>query len=382
MSEQGAGESQRPTRHTRFVRAGALYLLVVAVVGIATGSRPNNLVIWLFSALIAALLVSGLISGLMMLPIRALRLEPRRGRVGEPLLIRYEVSNRSRFMPAFDISVSERVDATRLEPVGSAWILHAGPRDTVHAEAVFRPQRRGLVTLERFEVTSTFPFGLIRKILRFRQPAQILIHPEVVELRPDLLSSVASGSFGGQRLSGQAGGSDDFFGVREYKPGDSVRHIAWKRLAGTGRLATVERGRAVPPRIRVLLDLRRPTEALRTAPEEDARALEERAIVLAASMVALADRLGYEYGLSIAGISIPAVGLRRGHFHLEKIMSLLAAIDLDSPRLAGNGLAASDERATLLSIHPDRTDTAVAPKSAWHFTARQLDSLRGKAGAP
>jgi hypothetical protein len=92
-------------------------------------------------------------------------------------------------------------------------------------------------------------------------------------------------------------------------------------------------------------------------------------------MIALYDRLGYEYALSLAGVEIPPIALRRGHFHREKIMSALAAINLDLARTKGNGLAASDERAVIVAIHPDRVDLGVAPADAWHFTARQLDGL-------
>lgn len=74
------------------------------------------------------------------------------------------------------------------------------------------------------------------------------------------------------------------------------------------------------------------------------------------------------------------VSLRKGHFHREKLMSALAALDLDAPRTKGNGFAASDERATVVVVHPDRAELAVASVDAWHFTARQLDSLRE--GAP
>lgn len=357
------------------MRAGVVYVIAIVVMGIASGARPNNLIIWVFSAMIAALLASGVLSGLMMTPLRAMRLEPRRGRVGEPLLIRYELVNRSRVVPSYDLTVTESVDPKLLEPAGSAWALHVGPGDTVHAEAVFRPVRRGAVQLTGFEVATTFPFGLLRKIVRISRAGEVLIHPEILPIRADLLARVTSGAFGGQRLSQRGGGNDDFFGVREYKSGDSIRSVAWKRLAGTGQIATIERGRAVPPRVRVLLDLRTPTASLRTAAGEDARALEERAIVIAASTIALADRLGYEYALSVAGIEIPSVALRKGHFHREKVMSLLAAIDLDAPRVPGNGLSSSDERAALVCVHPDRADTAIAPESAWHFTARQIESI-------
>jgi len=321
-----ARDPDRPRYRTRFMRAGVVYVFAIAVMGIASGARPNNLIIWVFSAMIAALLVSGFLSGFMMTPLRATRIEPRRGRVGEPLLIRYELSNRSRFIPSYDLAVTESVDTKMLEPAGQAWALHVGPGDTVHAEAVFRPLRRGAAQLRSFEVASTFPFGLLRKIVRITARGEVLIHPEILPIRADLLARVTSGAFGGQRLS-QKGAS------------------------------------------------------LRTAPGEDARTLEERAIVLAASTIALADRLGYEYALSVAGLAVPPVALRKGHFHREKIMSLLAAIDLDQPRVPGNGLSSSDERASLVCVHPDRADTAIAPDSAWHFTARQIDTLVDAAAA-
>ncbi|MFM7132799.1 MAG: DUF58 domain-containing protein [Planctomycetota bacterium] len=369
-----------PRFRTRVVRAGVYYGIVVLVIGLAAGSRPNNLLVWIFSALIAAFLASGIVSGFSLLRVRAIRIEPGRGRVGEPLLVRYEVVNTARILPVYDLHVEETqakpgAGGSAFEKVGGAWLMHVGPRERFHGEAVYRPLRRGAARLGEFTVSTTFPFGLMRKCLHFSQPAEVLVHPEIRPLRAEVLAQIASGGVGGQRLSGKPGGSDDFFGVRDYRPGDSIRSIAWKRLAGTGQLATIERSRAVPPRLRVLLDLRAETSALRVAEGEDARALEERAIVLAASFVALADRLGYEYALSVAGVDVPPVALRRGHFHREKIMSLLASIDLDRARTAGNGLSASDERATIVVVHPDRADTEVAPEAAWHFVARQLDGL-------
>ncbi len=363
----------RPKRRTRIVTAGIVYTAIVLVIGLAAGTRPNNLLIWIFSCLLAAMLASGVVSGLMMMPLRAVRIEPRRGRVGEPLVVRYEITNTSRIVPAFDLHVSERALPPSLDTAGTAWILHVGPRDRVHAEAVFRPCARGVMRFRGFEVSSTFPFDLLRKVLIFDQSVEVLVHPEVRALRADILARVTAGGIGGQRLSSKAGGTDDFFGVREYRSGDSVRQIAWKRLAGTGKLATIERSRSVPPRVRILLDLRRATRDIRVVDGEDPRALEERAIVFAASFIALADKLGYEFALSVAGFEVPTVGLRKGHFHREKLMSLLAAIDLDMPRTVGNGLAQSDERATMIVVHTDRAETDLAPVDAWHFTARQLD---------
>jgi hypothetical protein len=89
--------------------------------------------------------------------------------------------------------------------------------------------------------------------------------------------------------------------------------------------------------------------------------------------------MGYEYALCVAGFDIPPVTLRKGHFHREKLLSLLAAIDLDASRGKGNGLGTSEERATVIVVHPDRTNLDVAPADAWHFRAREMEALLQRA---
>lgn len=364
-------------RRTNFGSIGILYCLLVVVVALASVNRPNNLLVWIFAAMLVALLVSGIVSGAMLIRLRAHRIEPRRARVGELLVVRYELRNAARFMAAFDLHVVERDFPASITPCGEAWALHCGPGDTVHAEGVFRPSRRGLFRLPCFEVWSSFPFGLLRKRLIFARVSEVLVEPEIVPLQPALLSRVARGGLmGGVHASIEIGGGEDFFGVREYRSGDSVRNIAWKRLAGTDQLATIERSRSVPPRVRVVLDLRRETSALRVASGVDPRALEEDAITLAASLMALADRQGDEFGLTVLGLDVAAIPLRRGHFHRAKVLAALAAIDLDLPRDPSASLRESAERATILFVHADRADTSVSPSVGWNFTASQLSTLR------
>ena len=368
---------QATRRRTNFGTAGLLYCLTVVVVALASVNRPNNLLVWIFSAMLIALLVSGVVSGMMLLRLRAHRIEPRRARVGEVLVVRYEIRNLSRFVPAFDLHIEERKLPPSIVNAGEAWMLHCGPGDTVHAEGVFRASKRGLFRFPTFEVWSSFPFGLLRKRLIFERASEVLVEPEIIPLQPSLLSRLARGGLmGGVRASVEVGGGEDFFGVREYRAGDSIRSIAWKRLAGTDQLATIERSRAVPPRVRIVLDLRRATSDLRVAEGVDPRALEEDAITLAASLMALADRQGDEFGLTILGLDVAAIPLRRGHFHRAKVLAALAALDLDQPRDASATLRESAERATVLFVHPDRADTSISPAVGWNFTAAQLSSLR------
>ena len=67
--------------------------------------------------------------------------------------------------------------------------------------------------------------------------------------------------------------------------------------------------------------------------------------------------------------------MRRGHWHLQKELAVLAALDLDAPREASAVLPAERERATTLVIHVDRADMRLVADGAVHIGATQLGTL-------
>jgi uncharacterized protein (DUF58 family) len=362
---------------------GFIYLGLVLIIAVAAMNSQNNLLFWIFGVMFSGLLVSGIMSGVMMLGLRVRRLDPRHGTVGEPLTIRYALTNRHRLFPAFNIHIEERPSGGRatwrsLLRCGSAWVMHVGPRETVHGEALGWPLRRGEVRFDALRIWTTFPFGLIKKSVTFSQPQHTHIYPRLYELRKRVFDAVVPHSTMGARISPRPGAGDDYFGLREYRPGDSLRHIAWKRTAKTDELVSIERSRPSPPRVRVVLNLALSTEAL-AEPHltvEKARELEEQAISLAASLVRAADLAGYELGLSAPGAALPSIPVRGGGRHFGRIMAALASIDLDAPRREPRALPIPDaERSAFVVIHPDRVDPIVGRGDAWHLSARQLPSL-------
>jgi uncharacterized protein (DUF58 family) len=85
-------------------------------------------------------------------------------------------------------------------------------------------QRRGVVSLSLVEVQSTFPLGTSTATKRFPSRVEIMVYPRPAGALP---LPVAEDS----RIYAQGStqlGTDDFAGLREYRPGDSLRHIAWK----------------------------------------------------------------------------------------------------------------------------------------------------------
>ena len=192
------------------------------------------------------------------------------------------------------------------------------------------------------------------------------------------MQSIATGELGGFGVSRQPGPGEDFYSVREFRPGDSVRHIAWKRLGRSDDLLVVQRSSSAPPRVRIFLDLTTPQEELRFDPSSGVTAedLEERAIIMAASLIAEADKAGHEFGLTVFGMGDRPIPLRRGYWHRERVMATLAAIDLSRERTEPPlHVADDDERAAIIVIHAGRVDTRRAPERAWHWSAGRIEEL-------
>lgn len=393
----------RPPMHVRrryrIGLPGILFLALVIVVGVAAGSRAGNLLVWVFSAMVAWILVSGVVSGAMLMGVRVRRLEPGPGSVGRPLVIRYEVANANWLWPIVDLRIAEaRVDSARATQ-SHAWLARCGAGQAVHTEGVLWPVRRGRIRLEATLASSQFPFGLMEKSVTTSQVREILVHPQTVPLRPIAFSRLVRAGLGqGQRVADGRGGGDDFRGLRPYVPGDPQRHVAWKRSAMLEDPVVVERSTPAPRRLLVILDLVASTGEVARMIEvgADAREREEDAITLCASLLSHAEREGWEVSLRVAGMppesaSGPASSaFRRGAWHLERLYSMLAAIDLDGSREGAAGVMRGAGRtqgshnaepdsvrgAVTIVVHPARAELAVGGPGAMHLTALHLAEMR------
>jgi len=367
----------------RHLVPGLVYLGLTAAVLVAAMSSQRNLLFWVFGMLAAGLAVSLALCFWTMRGLEIRRLDPQHGAVGEPLNVRYVVRNRKWLMPLFNLHledepVSSRHGWQRLMKPARAWVMHVGPGESVHGDAVYWPRRRGEARFVQLRAWTAFPFGLFRRSIKVTQDQHTLIFPRLFELRRNVLTSVTPVGILGMRVSQHAGAGDDYYGLREYRAGDSLRHIAWKRSAQLGQIVCIERTNPSPPKIRVVLDLRTPTDDLRV--DEQAglsrRQLEEHAISLAASLVHAAHEGGYEVGLSLPGTGAVPIAIRRSQWHVNKIMAALASIDLDAERQAKAMPSLVDaERAGLIVIRPDRAAPLSGREDVLYLTGHDLRRL-------
>lgn len=331
----------------QFGPGSVIYLVVTALITIATFYTQANLLFWALGLVVGALLVSVAVSLISLGGIEVQRLTPSRGVVDEPLVLRYHVTNRSR-LGWFGVELVEtwtgyRNGQGRAGPADEAgpprlvgrphgWVLHIGPGQTIQAEATCWPRRRGLLRFERIIVRSGFPFGIIRKCFHFTQASETLIHPPQRRLNRQAALSLSSHDISHARHADRGGGQDEFFGLRPYRPGDSFKLIDWKHSARTSNLVSREMAKAQPPRIMILLDLS-PLEHTDIDRESgnyeawtDAR---EEAISLAGGLIREAYLHEIHVGLAVVGVTGPVLAMHHSRAHHQRLLDSLARLDLD-----------------------------------------------------
>lgn len=315
----------RPVRReSRLTFGGIIYIAVTLFLAIGAVNSQNNLLFWLFGVAIATLIVSGIFSGNALMKTRLQARAFREVHAGQTLKLHYSVSNRSRFFPLFAALISETPQS--VQPIGEllpASIIHIGPGASGSFTANLVPARRGRFTLHTIRLSTRFPFGLMQKSLIFEQPRTMLVLPHVLTLKPDLLRKAHTPGEQPRRRSPRSGSSDEFWGLREYVPGDARRRIAWKHSARRNDLVVVEHAQNISTR--VWLWIIEPTE-----PHDEHETLSERAIAIAASIV--------EHNASRTtpiGLWYPQRDLRlepkAGRIHSGRTLRALATIDLAQP---------------------------------------------------
>ncbi len=96
------------------------------------------------------------------------------------------------------------------------------------------PSRRGVLHLRTLTVARPDPLGLINSLISHEQAQQVIVLPKRYPVPRLALSGSRRYQPGGVSQSSRIGDSQEFRTLRDYQPGDSMRHIHWKAWARTG----------------------------------------------------------------------------------------------------------------------------------------------------
>ena len=221
---------------------------------------------WLYvvvAALIGTVLVSVPLPRLGVRRIGVARRAPVVATAGEPFECSLELQNRGR-LPRFMVEVEDHFAGDRGRAV--AVRVRRG-RPEIVGYTVENP-RRGIYAGGEVVFESRAPFGLFYGRRKTQVASDTVVYPrtfDVAGLPPSALTEAELGD-GSESSALHRGHGGEFWGVREYRPGDPARLVAWKRSARglpSARLAVIELAREThPPFVLAMgLDAGAPPEA-------------------------------------------------------------------------------------------------------------------------
>ncbi|RME49823.1 MAG: DUF58 domain-containing protein, partial [Deltaproteobacteria bacterium] len=322
----------RRKRRLRITRQGGGFVLLSLAVGFAAMNTGMNLLFLMLGMMLSMICTSGFLSMISLSRVRLSRQAPEKVQAGEAFPVRIELANEKRLFPSYSLRITEETSRRRKEKEQGPWAycLQLPPRRQVTLFYEQRVERRGVHSLPPVALQTAFPFGFFRKSRFFPMKTEVLAYPPLGEVTQAVLERLdrSVSEQGGNR---NALSEENFFGIREYRPGDNPRWIHWKSTARRQREMVKEFERE--DREKVMLYLHSvvpPSEA--SAPPV---AL-ERAISLTATLACHFQAAGHPVGLATftpEPILLPPATTQE---HLEEILTTLALLepaeggDLDS----------------------------------------------------
>ena len=190
---------------------------------------------------------------------------------------------------------------------------------TVELEYTVRG-KRGIFRFQDVQVTASDSLGLFQRRAAFPAPGQLLVLPEVLKLRRMAIRPLRTRGTAGSVPARRGGSGVDFFGVREYQPGDPLRWINWRMSARHPRdLFTTEFEQECIADVGLILDARRRHD-LRSR----ADALFEHAICATASLAEVFLSDGNRVGMLVYGGFLDWTFPGYGKVQRERILRALA----------------------------------------------------------
>jgi len=197
---------------------GFIFFVLIVVLWLLGTNYQNNLILSLSFFLISVFIVAILQThqNLVGLKVKLVGAEP--SFAGENADFIFSVSCKHDLE---NISIKWRKSAT------SARVIDVVSGKNTSVTISHETKHRGWVDPGRLYVYSYYPLGLMRCWTYLNFDAKALVYPAPIEVAEPPSSEVETDNVGEFAVKG----GEDFSGLSEYRPGDSLRHISWKSFA-------------------------------------------------------------------------------------------------------------------------------------------------------
>lgn len=284
--------------------------------------------------------------------------------LGDKIDLGYELRNDHRFGKLW-VEISEQSNWP--VPLTGRVLSIAGNGAVRRWKAPVTALRRGRFHLGPIVLRSGDPFGLFATMARVPADVLILVYPKVLPLPFWQLP----GSFlEGNVLTGQRSlqSTSMVMGIRDYRPGDALNRIHWPSSVRHRGLFVKEFELDKTADLWIYLDLERHWHR-----GEGETSTEERAVTVAASVVAKALREHRNVGLVTTGVRAEILHPDRGTKQFGKLMQYLAEVSVGGSRTIAEVMVETLPRirrgASVLLITPSLDRAWVRPASTFRESA-------------
>jgi uncharacterized protein (DUF58 family) len=236
-------------RRQRMLRDGFAFLIAFLIVAIAAFLSANNLMFLVLAAMLATLMVSGLINRLGLTGLELDLLLPEHLSARRKVRAALRVKNLKSWMSSFSIHLDgapeSGFDLSLYFPV-----IPSNGSVEEPVELLF--PRRGVQKERSFQFSTSFPFGFSERREMVTAHHEVVIYPclDAQTGFEELLDAVT-----GEIEAMRRGQGHDFYRIRPYEMFESSRHVDWKATAHTGGLQIREFAQQDDLRIVLYLDL-------------------------------------------------------------------------------------------------------------------------------
>ena len=383
LARRVAAARVRDALDYEITRAGMIYAGMVIVIGVAALNTGNNLLYIIVAAMLAAIIVSGIASAMVLHNLQLDVRLPEHVFAGRDTFGKIVVRNPRRRVPSFSISVvslqKEKAEKHwRLERTafgfppgrpakeqwlrtpdwrvrritekpstahifqGAAYFPYIPGKSEQRADIQLRFEKRGHYQQEGFGLRTRFPFAFLSKTRRVPLQRKITVFPRVEPTDEffQILPLIT-----GEMESFVRGRGNDLYRIREYTSEDSARHVDWKATAKSGMLKVREFTREDERKLRIVFD-NPSTDQVDSQQYEDA--------------VALAGSLAWHFAGQNADLSFAVQGYDGGP-DVYRFLSRLAELQPKAGPSIIDGLPITDDYNIILTSRARGT----IPTSLW-----------------
>lgn len=232
--------------------------VVIAVLLWLLGYWVAGKTLYLFAYGAVGLIVTVFLTGRRSLPLTGERSEVRaRARVGETLGIDLILHAKKKLSTiVLEEELPDRLGTTVQLPLAT---LHAG-EDIQHSYRLYC-KRRGVYKLGPLVVRWGDPIGLTQREQVLVPEFELLVHPSIEHVSSRPLTRHFEDPPIRPPFSKPWPSGLEFYGMRDYQPGDDLRRIVWRAFARTGRMLVREAEQGITDQITIIFDTHRGTHS-------------------------------------------------------------------------------------------------------------------------